>query len=251
MCDAAGQLANRFHLLSLAEFCLQQAPLLLDLLPVGDVTPLGNEHRDLAVVVANRLEREVDVGQLAVGPGMRGLEANGVAGPGQTVASRNRACSSGECTHQGVSQNSLPITSSSRMPANWRAVRLASIKVPSVRISPMNWNVWSKMPRKRCSLAASCSRVFLCSRAISSAITDTNRTCGTTPMKGTMAAWKLLMASRTRMNSVPVAATRTSVPATRSRATAVNRSRSRRRGSTSRAHRGGPATSLAWRTWAG
>ncbi len=84
MCDAAGQLANRFHLLSLAEFCLQQAPLLLDLLPVGDVTPLGNEHRDLAVVVANRLEREVDVGQLAVGPGMRGLEANGVAGPGQS-----------------------------------------------------------------------------------------------------------------------------------------------------------------------
>ena len=60
------------------------------------------------------------------------------------TALRSRSWSS-EWLHQGVSQNSLPMTSAARTPANSRAVRFASMSVPSTRSKPTNWNVWSKI----------------------------------------------------------------------------------------------------------
>ena len=60
-----------------------------------------------------------------------------------------RTCSraSSDTAHQRVSQNGLPTTSSSAMPAPSRAERLISSTVPSTSSRPRNWYMASRMMR--------------------------------------------------------------------------------------------------------
>ena len=64
--DAAGQLAERFHLLRLEQLLLQPPLLVFGDDTIGDVASFRNQQRDMTGSVEDRLEREIDVVQLTV-----------------------------------------------------------------------------------------------------------------------------------------------------------------------------------------
>src|SRR5262249_44849686 len=89
--DAAGQLADRLHLLRLAEMLLGGGELRLGAPARGDVAPLGQQGYDLPRLVADRLEREIDDALRLAGPRDLRLEAYEMAGGGPADRSAQAA----------------------------------------------------------------------------------------------------------------------------------------------------------------